>query len=174
MRTLFWPQWKGTRSSCSEGMIRNFAIAGCLVALFVSGCATPSAVDASRAAMTAAIANEPPGNYFIGRRFYRRSYFFWGYVRKPREPWASAQLVMLNEQKLHAPDREANAIGYDNNYEYRLEGYFSGDKVYEPASNQFYPEFVMTRYQQITASPLPIFRDVRAADPNRLMIDKPE
>ncbi|HEY0789668.1 MAG TPA: hypothetical protein VGD78_01270 [Chthoniobacterales bacterium] len=155
-------------------MMRTLVLVGCLGTFFVTACTTPSALDASRAAMAGAIAREPAGNYFVGRRFYRRSYFFWGYVRKPREPWSSAQLVMLNEQKLHAPDREANAIGYDNNYEYRLEGYFSGDNVYEPASNRFYPEFVLTHYQQITAAPLPIFRDERAADPNRLVIDKPE
>jgi hypothetical protein len=81
---------------------------------------------------------------------------------------------MLNEQKLHAPDRGAGAIGYDNNFEYRLEGYFSGDQVYEPASNQFYPEFVLTHYRLLSTSPPQIFRDAKATDPNRITIDKPE
>src|SRR5256885_15154399 len=116
---------------------RGLRIVCMATTLFVSGCATTSEFDMRRAALNQAIASESPGNYFVGRRMFRRSYFFWGYVRRPREPWSTAQLVMFNEQKLHAPDREANAIGYDNNYEYRLEGDFSGDTVYEPASNRF-------------------------------------
>ncbi len=48
---------------------------------------------------------------------------------------------MLNENKKLAPDREQINFGYDNNYEYKLYGHFSGEKVYEPASNGIYPEF---------------------------------
>ncbi|MBV9490124.1 MAG: hypothetical protein JO069_10430 [Verrucomicrobia bacterium] len=144
-------------------------------ALFCAGgCATDNGFEVTKAAVNQAIANEPPGNYFIGRRMYRRAYFFWGYVRRPRQPWSTAQLVMLNEQKLHAPDRVAGLIGYDNSAEYRLEGYFSGEQVYEPASNQFYPEFVLTNYRLLSSTPAQIFRDPRATDPNRLAIDKPE
>jgi hypothetical protein len=81
---------------------------------------------------------------------------------------------MLNEQRTLAPDREADAMGFDNNYEYRLNGYFSGQTVYEPASNGFYPEFVLTGYKVLSNSPSRIFRDPAATDPNRLYIDKPE
>ena len=154
----------------SRGLVAIWVVA----VLLAGGCATTSDFEAREAALNQAIAQEPPGNYFIGRRMYRRSYFFWGYVRKPRAPWRTAQLVMLNEQKLHAPDREATAIGYDNNYEYRLEGYFSGEQVYEPASNRFYPEFVLTHYKLLSTSPPQIFRDAKATDPNRITIDKPE
>ena len=48
---------------------------------------------------------------------------------------------MLNEKQKLAPDRAANSFGSDNNYEYKLYGQFSGDTVYEPASNGMYPEF---------------------------------
>jgi hypothetical protein len=81
---------------------------------------------------------------------------------------------MLNEQKTLAPDRQANAIGSDNNYEYRLQGYFSGQTVYEPASNSFYPEFILTGYKIISDHPPSIFRDSNAMNPDRLYIDKPQ
>ena len=38
-------------------------------------------------------------------------------------------------------------IGSDNNYEYKLRGYFSGDKVYELVSNRILPEFVLQGYE---------------------------
>ena len=154
-------------------MSRIFFVLTILVPFFFAGCVEDQ-FAAQKAALAQRIAAEQPGDYFIGRRLYRRNYFFWGYVRKPQEPWSTAQLVMLNEQKVLAPDRDANAIGYDNNTEYRLLGYFSGQTVYEPASNRFYPEFVLKGYQVISNNPPPIFRDPNATDPNRLFIDQPE
>jgi hypothetical protein len=153
-------------------MIRK-AIAAVAVAVAVAGCVTDE-FQQIKTQTGQSVAAEQPGNYYIGRRFYRRNFFFWGYVRKPQQPWSTAQLVMLNEQKVLAPDREANAMGYDNNSEYRLEGYFSDQTVYEPASNAFYPEFVLTGYKVISTNPPRIFRDPKATDPNRLVIDKPE
>ena len=46
---------------------------------------------------------------------------------------------MFNEKEKLAPDREQLNFGFDNNYEYKLYGNFSGQTVYEPASNGFYP-----------------------------------
>ena len=108
--------------------------------------------------MAQRIAAEPTGDYFIGRRYYKPDYKFWGYVRKPGQPWSTAELVMLNEKQKLAPDRERLEFGSDNNYEYKLYGYFSGDKVYEPASNGIYPEFVLKGYELISTNPPPIFR----------------
>jgi hypothetical protein len=69
-------------------------------------------------------------------------------------------------------------FGSDNNYEYKLYGSFSGDKVYEPASNHIYPEFVLKGYEVISTSPPPIFKSQlngRAdAEQNRYVIEKPE
>jgi hypothetical protein len=39
-----------------------------------------------------------------------------------------------------------------------LYGNFSGDKVYEPASNTVYPEFVLKNYELISTNPPPIFK----------------
>jgi hypothetical protein len=85
---------------------------------------------------------------------------------------------MLNEKQKLAPDRAALNFGSDNNYEYKLYGNFSGDKVYEPASNRVYPEFVLKDYEVISTNPPSIFRTQisgRAdAAQTRYMIEKPE
>ena len=82
-----------------------------LAAVFVlGGCASLSesrSATAARAAMNAEIQAEKPGNYYIGRRYYKVDYKFWGYIRKPGQPWTTAKLVMLNENKRLAPDRES-------------------------------------------------------------------
>ena len=127
----------------------------------------------SRAAMLRSIDNEPPGNYFIGRRYYKKFYKFWGYIREPGQRWGTAKLVMLNEQQKLAPDRAIGKIGSDNNYEYKLYGYYSGDTVYEPSSNGFYPEFVLRDYELRSASPASIFRSSAATDPGRRVLGTP-
>lgn len=123
------------------------------------GCETTSSSEeaARREAMNAAIRAEVPGNYFVGRRMYKKDYKVWGWVRQPGQPWSTAKLVMLNEQKVLAPDRQRGQIGADNLFEYRLEGYFSGQTVYEPASDGFYPEFVLTNYEVRSTNPPNIY-----------------
>jgi hypothetical protein len=149
-------------------------VSAAIASMLLTACETTQEFASSRAAMNQLIASEPAGNYFVGRRFFRRNYFFWGYIRQPRQPWSTAKLVMLNEQKTRSPDRQEGAIGSDNNFEYRLHGYFSGQTVYEPASNSFYPEFVLVDYKIISERPLGIFRDPNATNPDRYYIDKPE
>jgi hypothetical protein len=149
-------------------------------AMLLGGCAgeTRGIQDSRVAATSASIQNEAPGDYFIGRRYFKPQYKFWGYVRRPGQPWSTSQLIMLNEKQKLAPDRAANRIGSDNNSEYKLFGEFSGDKVYEPASNGMYPEFVLKRYELVSSNPPPIFRTQHSgraqtpANPNA--IEKPE
>jgi hypothetical protein len=130
-----------------------------------SGCQTgghSKEMAHKRIQMEELMAREKRGPTFIGRRYYKIDYKMWGYVRRPTEKWSQAQLVMLNENKALAPDRALNAIGMDNGYEYQLWGKFSGDKVYEPASNRFYPEFVLERAELRDDRPGPIFKDSKA------------
>lgn len=127
----------------------------------------------SRSAMNAAIRTEAPGDYYIGRRFYKQDYKFWGWVRKPGQPWSQSQLVMMNEQTKLAPDREAGKFGTDNNYEYKLTGEFSGQTVYEPASNGKYPEFILKGYEVVSTNPPNIFNTPGATDPARRIIPHP-
>ena len=144
------------------------------VLLLLAGCETGvEGIQAARQTMNDNIKSEPPGNYFIGRRYYKEDYKFWGYIRSPGQSWSSSKLVMLNEQKKLAPDREKNQIGSDNNYEYKLYGKFSGETVYEPASNGFYPEFVLTGYELISTTPAPIYQVSGATDPAVRIIANP-
>ena len=138
-----------------------------------SGCATADPNAQSRIAMLADIKAEEPGAYFIGRRYYKVDYKFWGYIRKPGQDWSTAQMVMMNEQTKLAPDRELGKIGSDNNYEYKIYGEFSGQTVYEPASNGFYPEFVLKGYELKSVSPGSIYKTPGATDPQRRVIAKP-
>jgi hypothetical protein len=80
---------------------------------------------------------------------------------------------MLNEHTKLAPDRELGKIGSDNNYEYKIYGDFSGETVYEPASNGFYPEFVLKSYELRSVTPVNIFRSAAAMDPTRRVIGQP-
>ena len=144
--------------------------------VFLASCETmPEGIHQARLAMFAKIQTEPPGDYFVGRRYYKPNFHFWGYVRRPGQPWSTAQLVMLNENEKLAPDREQVDFGFDNNYEYKLSGHFSGDKVYEPASNGIYPEFVLKGYELISTHPAPIFKSqYSGTGDNRYPIEKPE
>ena len=149
-----------------------------LLGLFLlPGCETMSSgIQEARVSAAQSISAEVPGDYFIGRRYFKGSvYKFWGYVRKPGQPWKTAQLVVLNEKEKLAPDREIRNFGSDNNYEYKLYGEFSGQTVYEPASNGFYPEFVLRDFELISTNPSPIFKSqYNGSGDNRYQIEKPE
>jgi hypothetical protein len=144
--------------------------------LLLAGCEAPIVYQTpeDRQALSRAISGEKQGPYYIGRRFYKVDYKMWGWVRKPGEPWKQSQLVMFNEQKKLAPDRDRNDIGCDNNYEYRLTGHFSGEKVYEPASDSFYPEFVLTGATVTSTNAPLIYPDKRWTDPSVRLIGPPQ
>jgi hypothetical protein len=163
-------------------MLLNFAkrvvpssgLAALGLILLFSGCETvDTEAAARRAAMEESIRQEAPGNYFIGRRYFKNEYKMWGWVRQPGQPWSTAKLVMLNEQKTLAPDRAAGKLGIDHNHEYILRGHFSGDQVYEPASNRFYPEFVLSSAEVRSTSPPFIYADQRALDPAVRLLTPP-
>jgi hypothetical protein len=143
--------------------------------VFLAGCETmPEGIQQARLAAFQQIQAEPPGNYFIGRRYYKEDFHFWGYVRRPGQPWSTAQLVVLNENRKLAPDRKQLNIGSDNNYEYELRGYFSGDGVYELVSNRFLAEFVLQNYELISTSPPPIFKSqFLGRQDNHLEVEQP-
>lgn len=137
-----------------------------------AGCQTTD-MPGGQSALNATIKAEAPGDYFIGRRYYKVDYKFWGYVRSPGQPWSTSKLVMMNEQQKLAPDRAGGKLGSDHGYEYKLYGHFSPEKVYEPASNGFYPEFVLTGYELLSATPVSIFRSSGSNDPLRRIIEAP-
>ena len=105
------------------------------------------------------IATEPRGDFYYGRRYHVHRTRFWGYLRRPGKDWQSAKLVVFNEKKGPQPDRHSEIgppekrYAFDNNYEYRIRGYYSGEKVYEINSNQFLPEFILTGYELVNKNP---------------------
>lgn len=129
---------------------------GLVVACGLPGCGSVSPeVEARRAR----IEGEAPGDYWIGRRVAVKRTRFWGYVRRPRQGWDEARLVVMNEREKRVPDRLPESGGgglayqYDHNREYRLRGYFSGREVYDPNSDKILPEFVLQGAEEIDAQP---------------------
>jgi hypothetical protein len=124
----------------------------------------------------AQIASEQTGDFFYGRRYHVQKTRFWGYVRKPRQPWSRARLVIFLEDRKLAPDRlpEAGPPGqryaFDNNFEYRLRGYFTGEERYEPNSNQFLPAFMLTGYEVVDRNPGWLFSPGDRYDPLRVTL----
>lgn len=148
--------------------------AAVLLAATFTGCETIDVDAGPIAAMNAAIPNEPPGDYFVDRRMYKQDYKMWGWVREPGKSWKTARHVMFNEQIKLAPDREAGKLGSDNNYEYRLTGGFSGELIYEPASDRFYPEFVLKGYELKSTTPALIYSTKRQEDPAVRILAPPQ
>lgn len=123
----------------------------------------------------ATIASEARGDHYIGRRYYVKKTRFWGYVREPRQGWNRAKLVVVREDKKRQPDRLPESgggrnYGYDQNYEYKLRGYFTGQKVYDPNSNQILPEFMLTGYDVLNRNPGWLFRPNDRYDPYRITL----
>jgi len=121
----------------------------------------------------AQIALEAPGDYYIGRRWWTEGTRFWGYLRRPQQPWSEAQLVIMNEYVMRQPDRipevgAAQSHGYDQNYEYRIWGTFTGKKMYDPNSNFEIPEFQLTKYEVINQNPGFLFYPSEGYNPKRL------
>ena len=152
-----------------------------LIALLLSSCATDHRYDKLIAARRLAIQAEPPGDYYIGRRFYIEHTQFWGYLRRPGQSWDTAKLVIFNEDRQHAPDRLqevpdglGNAHGYDHNQEYRIWGSYSGRRIYDPNSNLFLLEFKLERAELRNPSPGWLFTPKERFNGNQLLRNEPD
>ena len=106
------------------------------------------------------IRQEPRGNYYVGRRYWVKGSRTWGWIRKPGEPWDKARLAITNERYKKNPDRFPEyspsgglTNGFDHNYEYKLQGYFTNDEVYDPTTNLILPEFVLQGYELTNKNP---------------------
>jgi len=138
------------------------------VSVFLTNCATPTdggttalpnQNHAAVKARDAEIALEPRGDYFVGRRWWTEGTRFWGYLRRPGQPWSEAALVLMYEGSKKTPDRlpEESSTGlshgYDHNYEYRIYGKFMNKVAYDPNSNLELPVFYLTGYEVVDANP---------------------
>ena len=134
----------------------------CSVALLLvlAGCDGPeqSGLRAARLAQSQAILREPPGDYYVGRRYYNPNYKFWGYVRKPGQQWREAKLVMLNENgRSWRPTANRISSAWTTTSSTTCTGISPDQTVYEPASNRFYPEFMLTGWEIADKTPPSIF-----------------
>lgn len=122
-------------------------------------------------ARNAAIRQEAPGDYYIGRRYFVSKTRFWGYLRKPGQLWEEGQLVIMSERKVPQPDRlpelapEGNSHGYDHNVEYRIRGRFTGRTLYDPNADMELPEFEPVSYEVINERPGFLFSPRDRYDP---------
>jgi len=152
-----------------------------LTAVLLSSCATPGPSGPLVAQRNAQIAAEYPGDYYIGRRFHIERTHFWGYLRRPRQPWQEAKLVIFGERRMKAPDRlpeipsgTGMAYGYDHNREYRIWGRYTGRKLYDPNSNLILPEFELQRYEVLNPSPGWLFDPRERFNGSQLLRNEPE
>lgn len=145
-----------------------------LAALFTS-CVDPM-IDQQIDTRRMAISTEPRGDWFIGRRYFIEHTQFWGYLRRPGQSWDDSKLVMMNESQRKVPDRlpempagDGPAHGYDHNREYKIWGYYSGKKIYDPNSDLFLPEFVLTNWEVNNESPGWLFHPKEKMDGEHLL-----
>ncbi len=119
----------------------------------------PSMQGPTESARAQSIAQEPTGDFYYGRRYYVKKTRFWGYLRAPRQSAKTAKLVVMLESIKKCPDRliedekPGASYGFDQNYEYRIWGRYTGREVYDINSNQFLPEFQLRNYELVDKNP---------------------
>jgi hypothetical protein len=153
-----------------KAMMKVFAIgAGCFVLTQCAGTGGGGGRGGNMGGPTAAerdaqISSEPTGDFYYGRRYYVEKTRFWGYLRQPRQSPNRAKLVVFNEDRVKSPDRFSEngsgnqRYGFDNNYEYKIRGNYTGKKVYDPNSNQVLPEFMLSGFEVVNRQPGWLFR----------------
>lgn len=143
--------------------LSSFLISSCANSLASNSRAGNLGPQPDPSIRNAQIAAEPRGDFYYGRRYYVQKTRFWGYLREPGKPWDSSKLVLMNESSQMVPDRlpedgPTNArYGYDQNYEYRITGNYTGRKAYDPNSNSFFPVFRPTSFTLLNKKPGWIF-----------------
>lgn len=163
----------------------KITISGVFIVGLFSGCQTtkpegePANSPAHQARLQAILA-EDPGDFYIGRRYHVERTRYWGYLRRPRNGWQTAKLVIMNESRKPVPDSplgrsdgETGPVQPDHNFEYRIYGHYSGKDAYDPNSNMVLPEFILEDHELIDSDPGWLF-DPREIHPSRRLQPGPE
>lgn len=157
-------------------MHRLFPALALGLALLLGSCASDTLSQVQLDQRRLEIQNEPRGDYYIGRRYYIERTQFWGYLRRPGQSWDEAKLVLMNENRKLTPDRLAEvptgdgpAHGFDHNREYKITGHYSGRKLYDPNSDLFLPEFILTGWEVRRESPGWLFNPREKYDGSHLL-----
>ncbi len=131
----------------------------------------PNMGGPTQAERDSAIANEATGDFYYGRRYHVKKTRFWGYLRQPRQSPSRAKLVIFDETNKRSPDRLSEngppgaQYAFDNNYQYKIRGNYTGQEAYDPNSNQFLPVFRLTGYEVVDKDPGWLFRPTDHYDP---------
>ncbi len=105
------------------------------------------------------IATEARGDFYVGRRYYVPLTRFWGYLREPGKSWRTSRLVIMDESIVCNPDRgyeppvKGATFGSDQNVEYVVKGSYTGEKAYDPSTDQILPVFKATSFTVRNAEP---------------------
>ena len=124
----------------------------------------------------AAIASEATGDFYYGRRYFVEKTRFWGYIRSPRQAANKAKLVIMREDRKLSPDRlsedgsPGKRYGFDQNYEYRIRGNYTGETAYDPNSNQFLQVFLLSGYDVVNRDPGWLFSPTDHYNPLRITL----
>ncbi len=156
--------------------MQRLLLAPVLLLLAILTSCTDPAIQQHIDARRISIQSEPRGDYFIGRRYYIERTQFWGYLRRPGQPWDDSKLVIFRESSKSAPDRlpevpegDGPAHGFDHNREYKIFGRFTGRKIYDPNSDMFLPEFLLTKWEVHNESPGWLFHPKEKQDGKHLL-----
>jgi hypothetical protein len=103
---------------------------------------------------------------WTGRRWFVRipghTCYFWGYLKKPQQRWSAARLVILDERAgILSPDKMAApgtvpVMGADHNFEYSIQGAFTGRYAYDPNSDLVLPVFAARKFTIVNRNPGPL------------------
>lgn len=95
---------------------------------------------------------------YIGHRYYEERSGAWGWLKPEGESWKSAKWVTLKEDPLHGifmPSRKMTKHSADQDFEYKMTGYYSEKLAYDPHMDERIPIFVIESYQSLgPAKPL--------------------
>lgn len=144
-------------------MIRKLFIAS-VICLVLSQCHSLKSDCQAIQEREAQIAQETPGNYYVGRRYYVPLTRFWGYLREPQKSWRTAKLVIMDESLCRTPDRgyeppvKGAVFGTDKNVEYVVRGSYTQEKAYDPSTNQVLPVFKATGFEVRNRKPGFLFK----------------
>ena len=139
-------------------MIRKI-LAATAISMLLCQCNVLKSDCAALSEREAQIAQEPAGDYYVGRRYYIEACRFWGYIRPAGKSWREAKLVIMDEHVTHTPDRgveppvKGAVYGTDHNHEYYVRGKYTGEVAYDPSTDQVLPVFQATSYQLRNAKP---------------------